>query len=125
MSLAQTLRTQRYASQIAAIDVSNFAGRKDPREPWIVFQTIWAGADGSPRVVQWGRPMGQEKIYEVQASWKLKSLGELYLRYARIDADRDIVDIRTEVILLAKPAPRPEDISAMPAKPPRATAANY
>jgi hypothetical protein len=125
MQLAERLQTQRYAGQIAAIDVTNFSGRKNVREPWVVFQTIWPGADGSPRVIQWGRPMGEEKIYEVQASRKLKALGDLYLRYARIDADRDIVDIRTEVVLLSKPAPKPGDTSPAPVKPPRVTAANY
>jgi hypothetical protein len=125
MRLAEKLQSQRYANQIGSIDVSNFAGRKDAREPWIVFETIWAGADGSPRVVQWGRPIGEEKIYEVQAPRKLKALSDLYLRYARIDADRDIVDIRTEVVLLSEPSPKPEDNLATPVKPPRVTAANY
>jgi hypothetical protein len=102
MRLVKALQDQPFAHQIDAIDVSNFNGRKDSRAPWILLETVWKKADGSPRVIQWGRPPGEEKYYEVHADAKVKVLNDLYLRFTRIDADRDYVDIRTEFVRLPK-----------------------
>jgi hypothetical protein len=105
MKLANLLRREAFISQIDAIDVSNFQGRKNDREPWIVLNTIWAStADASkPRVVHWGRPIGEEKFYEVSAGAKLKVLKQLHVLYNRIDANHDYVDIRTEQWRIPKP----------------------
>jgi hypothetical protein len=102
MTLAGTLQNQAYAHQIDAIDMSNFNGRNNGRTAWILLNTIWQTADGAPRVIQWGRPPGAEKYFEVHAEAKLKALGDIYLRFSRIDAGRDYVDIRWEVIWLPK-----------------------
>jgi hypothetical protein len=101
-ALVERLKKQPFASQIDAVDMTNFNGRKAPLASWITLQTIWPAADGTPRVVQWGRPVGEEKYYEVQADVKLKTLNEIYQRFSRIDAGRDYVDIRTEMVRLAK-----------------------
>ena len=61
-------------------------------------------ATGEPRTIWWGRPIGQEKYYEVAAAAKVKTLGELNLQFGRIDAGRDYVDIRTENIWLPRVA---------------------
>jgi len=102
MKLVDLLHTQPFASQIASINMANFQGRKDPLQPWIVFDTIWPTADGNPRIVDWGRSLGDEKFYEVSSAAKVKALNEIYLRFSRIDANRDYVDIRTEQVRLPK-----------------------
>ena len=105
MELVGFLQTQRFAWQIDAVDMANFSGRQDARGPWIVLNTIWegtAGGGGRATQVYWGRPIGEEKYYEVQAEAKLKTLNEVFLRFNRIDAGRDYVDIRTEVVRLPK-----------------------
>ena len=101
MALVERLKKQPFAWQIDAVDMTNFNGRKDARAAWITLRTV--APDGAPRVVRWGRPIGEEKYYEVQADAKIKALNELYRQYSRIDAGRDYVDIRTEQVLAAKP----------------------
>jgi hypothetical protein len=102
LQMVLLLEKQKFAAQIAAVDVTNFNGRRDDRGPWILLETVFPTATGTPRVVQWGRPPGQEKYYEVQAPAKLKTLKDLYARFNRIDANRDYVDIRSDVIRLPK-----------------------
>ena len=102
MQLAGVLGHQQFAPQIDAIDLTNHNGRRDPLAPWILLDTLWRTAAGSPRVVQWGRPIGEESFYEVQSEAKIKTLNEINLRFNRIDAGRDYVDIRTEVVRLPK-----------------------
>lgn len=102
LQLADILRRQPYAGQIGAINVANMRGRRDALAPWVDLETIFPTAAGMPRVVHWGRPPGEEYFYDVKADVKLKSLGEIYQRFNRIDANRDYVDIRTEVIRLPK-----------------------
>ena len=102
MQLAGVLGHQQFAPQIDAIDLSNHNGRRDPLAPWILLDTVWRTAGGAPRVVHWGRPVGEESFYEVQAEAKIKTLNEINLRFNRIDAGRDYVDIRTEVVWLPK-----------------------
>ncbi|HVT82963.1 MAG TPA: hypothetical protein VHM90_20160 [Phycisphaerae bacterium] len=102
MQLVAALRRQPFAAQINEIDLSNHAGRVNPRTPWIVFNTIYPAAAGGPTHVEWGRPIGEEKYYEVQSSVKIKTLNELFTQFGRIDSARDYVDIRTEVVRLPK-----------------------
>ncbi len=100
LKLATTLEKERFAGQIDAIDAANYKGRRDPRAAWMVLDTVWKTADGTgsgPCIVDWGRPIGEEKYYEVQAAVKIRRLGELYQTYHRIDAGRDYVDIRMDM----------------------------
>jgi hypothetical protein len=108
MKLADYLRGQSFDSQVASIDMTNFRERVDKNAPWIVLDTIWTAADGKPRIIDWGRPVGEESFYEVKAIVKLKALNAIYLRFSRIDADRDYVDIRADEVLLPKPPAPPE-----------------
>lgn len=108
MKMVQMLQGQAYVAQIDAVDMSNFNGRQDARGPWIVLQTVWKTGEGLPRVIHWGRPAGEEKYYEVQAAAKLRVLNDIYLRFNRIDAGRDYVDIRTEMVRLPKLASQAE-----------------
>ena len=108
MKLADFLRGQSFDGQVASIDMTNFQGRVDKKAPWILLETIWPAADGKPRVINWGRPVGEESFYEVKAATKLKALNEIYLRFSRIDANQDYVDVRMDEVLLPKPPPPPE-----------------
>jgi hypothetical protein len=116
LQMVQFLHAQRFVSQIDAVNMANFQGRKDSRQPWIVLDTIWpTSADPSkPRVVQWGRPVGEESFYDVSAKAKLKSLNQLFMQYHRIDANRDFVDIHTEQIWIPKTAAAGDDSAARP-----------
>ena len=113
MKLVSLLHAQRFVKQVAAIDMANFQGRKDPMKPWILLNTTFAAGDGTPRVIRWGRSIGDEKFYEVSATTKVQALNEIYLRFARIDANHDYVDIRTEQVLLPKP-PEPQAAAITP-----------
>jgi hypothetical protein len=50
----------------------------------------------------WGRTPGKSTFYEVSDTAKLKALSDLFMRFNRIDADHDYVDIRTEQVRLPK-----------------------
>lgn len=102
LKLVKMLQSEPYVAQIDAVDMTNHKGRIDARAPWIVLQTVWKTDGGQPRVIHWGRPAGEESVYEVKAVAKLRVLNEIYLRFNRIDAGRDYVDIRTELIRLPK-----------------------
>jgi len=91
LKLVELLRDKKYASQIDVIDVSNFAGRSDEKASWIVLKTVWPG-----RVVLWGRTPGEEKFWEISTAAKLKVLDDIEVKFKRIDAGRDYVDIRRD-----------------------------
>jgi hypothetical protein len=102
MKLVPLLKDQPYARQILAIDMTNFEGRKDRLQSWILLRTDRPAADGTPSCVMWGRTPGKSTFYEISDAAKLKVLSDLFLRFNRIDADRDYVDIRTEQVRLPK-----------------------
>ena len=102
MQLVDALTRQRFARQVDAINMSNFKGKKDPQAAWIELETVWRKADGSPRTVEWGRPIGEEKYYEVQAPVKIQRLNNFYAQFNRIDAGRDYVDIRFDWTMFPK-----------------------
>jgi hypothetical protein len=104
LRLAGLLGRQEFAVQIEAIDMSNVNGRRDALAPWIKLETVWQTPTGTPRTVWWGRPIGQEKYYEVAAEAKVKTLRELNVGFGRIDAGHDFVDIRTEQVFMPKVA---------------------
>ncbi|HUO08639.1 MAG TPA: hypothetical protein VM008_10095 [Phycisphaerae bacterium] len=113
MKLVDLLQSQPFMKQIATIDMANYKGRKDSLKPWILLNTTFQAADGSPRVIRWGRSIGDEKFYEVSAAAKVQALNEIFLRFARIDANHDYVDIRTEQVLLPKdPEPQTADVTS-------------
>lgn len=117
LALINLLSKQPYVGQIASIDLGNFRGRKDPLKSWITLNTIFnvqpdAEAVAAnmpalpgpvvPRTVLWGRPVGEEKYYEIAAATKVRTLNDIYMRFGRIDANHDFVDIRTEQVWLPK-----------------------
>ena len=116
IKLIDTLHGKAFAGQIDAIDLTNFKGRKDALKAWIVLDTIWQTAQGSPRVVMWGRPVGEEIYYEVPTAAKIQTLNEIYQQYNRIDAGRDFVDIRTEQTYRSKMASEADEPAVLTAR---------
>jgi hypothetical protein len=116
MNLVQLLQGQRFVTQIDAVDMTNFKGRKDSRQPWIALDTVWPTSSDAakPRTVLWGRPVGEESFYDVSAKTKLKALNQLYMQYHRIDANRDFVDIHTEQIWIPKTPAAGDELAARP-----------
>jgi hypothetical protein len=114
-----------FLSQIDSIDVSNFHGRKDPGQPQLVLDTIWpSSADPTkPRIIQWGRPVGEEKFFDISAAAKIRTLSKIDLLYHRIDAGADFVDIHTEQVWIPQnngsPAGSPSDAGAASPTTPR------
>jgi len=102
MKLVSLLRGKKYAAQIDAIDVSNLNGRKDHHASWIVLNTVWAGQDGKPRPVLWGRTPGEEKFWEISTAAKMKVLEDIYQKFNRIDAGKDYVDIKGDQVKVPK-----------------------
>ena len=87
--------------QIATINVSNYADRRepDPRKlaPQILLETVFADpiARGEATKIRWGRPVGGGKsFFEVPAAAKLRYLTNMFMRYNRIDAGEEYVDVR-------------------------------
>ena len=102
LKLAGTLKGQPYLPQIGAINVANYSGRIDVRMPHLLLETVWRTQDKLPRLIIWGRPVGETSFYEVSTDTKIRSLQNLFARFNRIDAGRDYVDIRTEQIRVPK-----------------------
>jgi hypothetical protein len=117
MKLIDFLHGQMFVNQIDAIDVSNYHGRRDPHQAQLLLYTIWPSAanPASPRVIQWGRPLGEEKFFDVTAAAKLITLNKIYLKYHQIDAGADVVDIHTEQVWI--PASSPREGSGTPGAP--------
>jgi hypothetical protein len=109
LKLAETLKGEPYAGQIRAINVSNYTARIRADWPQITLETVWLTPEQLPRMVYWGRPVGEHSFYEVSTEAKLKALGNLFARFSRIDAGRDYVDIRTEQIRVPKLAAQGDD----------------
>ncbi len=104
MTLVPLLKDQPYAAQILAIDMTNFQGRKDKLQPWISLETDRLASDGSPSRVLWGRPPGKTTFYDISDAAKLKALSLLFVKYNRIDAGYDFVDIHTEQVMVPSAA---------------------
>ncbi len=103
LKMVEALEEQSFSRQIASVDVANFRGRENKLQPWILLETVFKAGSGMPSVVQWGRPVGEESFYDVKAAEKVAALNAIYLRFNRIDAGRDYVDIHTEQVMLPKP----------------------
>lgn len=85
--------------QIAAIDVSNYTGRKDPQAPDIKLITQERASE-----ILWGHAPGEEYEVELAAAYKVKVLEDNLRRYGRIDGNKAYLDIRTAPVF--QPAQR-------------------
>lgn len=103
LRLAELLAKQPYRPQLDSIDVSNYAGQLNDRQPHLVVATNVAG-----RKIRWGRAPGEEEGKENTADRKLNLLRWVYEREHRVDANRDFVDVRFDRYAVDVPEPAPK-----------------
>ena len=107
LRLALLVDGQSWSNQVAAIDVSNYGGRRFEARPHLKLLTELDG-DGDPRNnpgVRWGRAPGNEQFYEPSARTKLRHLRQVLRRFRRIDAAGQIVDVFSDSVLIHASTP--------------------
>lgn len=93
LELARYLYGQPYADEVAAIDVSNFAGRESAKDAQLVLVT----KRGSE--IRWGRPVKAKDFFvEVSVAQKLSYMERVWKQYGRVDANQPWIDIRFDKI---------------------------
>lgn len=93
LELARLFYAQRFADEIVKIDVSNFAGRVDPREAQLVLVTQYGSE------IRWGRPVGaKDSFVEIPAGRKLEAMQRVFQEYHRVDGNQPWLDIRFDQI---------------------------
>ena len=91
--MVKILFGQPYAEEIVKVDVSNFAGRIDLKEPQIVLDTKYETQ------IRWGRPVNSKDFFvEIPTARKLDKLRRIREEYGRIDARQAWIDIRFDKI---------------------------
>jgi hypothetical protein len=91
LEMAALLFGKPSAEEILRIDVSNFAGRLDPREAQVVLLT----REGTE--VRWGRPPSSKDAF-IEARWqrKLQYMDWLVREFKRVDGGHSWVDLRLD-----------------------------
>ena len=87
LTVVKLIDDEPFARQITAVQVHNFHGRRDAREPHIVLATNRAGGQ-----IAWGSAVGEE-IEENTAEQKLALLRANYRRFGHVDAGRPRIDV--------------------------------
>jgi len=108
LDLAKLLYGRAVAEDVYRINVANFRGRRNARDPQIVLVTRY-GTE-----VRWGEPVRQTFHAELSPVEKMERMARILKQYGRIDAGRPWIDIRLEKVL----CPRDEDsmVQAMPGR---------
>lgn len=89
------VRSEPWATEVSAIDVANFEGRRDPVGPHVTLRTKQGSALG------WGRAPGDEDpLLEIATEAKAARLRHLQARFGRIDLNAARTDHRDERILV-------------------------
>jgi hypothetical protein len=100
IELAEIVNRQPWSTQVRAIDVTNYGGRRYVGEPQLKLLTK-LDDDDDPRNnagVAWGRAPGDEQFYEPPTATKLANMAQLLRRYSTIDADGKVVDLFRDVV---------------------------
>lgn len=94
VELVKLLYGKPYAEEIPKVDVSNFAGRHDPKAAQLVLVTKYNTQ------VRWGRPIsaGDDFFVEVTPEQKLAYMQAIFDELHRIDANCAWVDLRFDTI---------------------------
>lgn len=94
LKLAMSIGSQPWSNSIVTIDVSNFAGRVDPREAQLSLLT------NLHTQIKWGQPLGASKSFfvEVPDQRKFQMLTQVQKEYGRVDGGRPWIDIRFDRI---------------------------
>ena len=89
LQVLKAVQSEPFASQISAVLVENFDGRKNPRGVRIELAT-----DRAAGRIAWGSPPGAE-VEETTLAQKLRILRENFRRTGRVDAGYTAIDIST------------------------------
>jgi len=99
LDMARILANREYTEQITTIDVSNYAGRLDPRDSQVVLLTRF------DTQIRWGRPPGSKDAFvDVPVAQKLLALQMMFNQYHRVDANQPWVDISFDQVRYPKEA---------------------
>ncbi len=90
--MARMLHGKPYANEILRVDVSNYAGRRNPNEAHIVLHTRY------DTQVRWGQPHDW-RGFEAPIAKKLANLQHIFERYGRVDANQPWIDLRFDKVL--------------------------
>lgn len=86
----ETEKHMPFRKEVAAIDISNFRGNRDPRAGRLKLLTI-----NPQSYIHWGLPPGEEYDIESAAELKLGMLCRLYAKEGRLP-DRGPIDVRAD-----------------------------
>ncbi len=93
LEMVKLLYGQPYAEGIVKVDVTNFGGRVDVREPQLVLGTKY------DTQIRWGRPVNSKDFFvEIPTARKLDLLRRVYEEYGRVDGKQPWIDIRFDKI---------------------------
>jgi hypothetical protein len=92
IDMVKQLYGQPWAEEIVKVDVSNFEGRNEMKEPQITLVTKY------DTVIRWGEPLNLKFFVEAPPAVKLSRLEDVYKQYGRIDAKQPWIDIRFDWI---------------------------
>ncbi|WP_428937705.1 cell division protein FtsQ/DivIB [Fontivita pretiosa] len=94
LDLVKLLYGQVYADEIVKVDVTNFAGRIDPKEAQITLVTKY------DTQIRWGRPINAKDFFvEVSTPQKLAYLRDVWTQFHRVDGGMPWIDIRFDRII--------------------------
>jgi hypothetical protein len=93
LEMVKLLYGLNYAEEIVKVDVSNFAGRINPREAQLTLITRY------DTQIRWGRPINARDFFvEVSAPQKLEYMRRVWNQFHRVDGGRAWIDIRFDRI---------------------------
>jgi hypothetical protein len=96
IDMVRLLYDKPYTNEIERINVSNFAGRQDPREAQLVLITRYQ------TLVRWGRPIHANDFFiEVSPAQKLDYMDRIVKQFGRVDAKHSWVELRFDEVRYA------------------------
>lgn len=97
IQMVKMLYGQPYAEEIVKVNVSNFEGRNEMKEPQLALITKYN------TTIRWGEPLNLKFFVEAPPAIKVERLQEIFKQYGQVDAKQPWIDIRGEVV--TKPVP--------------------
>lgn len=95
LKMIQYLFDKPYTNQILRVNVANYNGRVDPKDPRLVLETAWHTR------IWWGRPPGDDDVdsfIEVSTARKLEYLRLINQEFGRVDGRHQCLDIRFDKV---------------------------
>lgn len=93
LDLVKALHGQPFADEVERVDVSNFAGRVNPKESQLTLVTKYNTE------IRWGRPINSKDFFvEVPPAQKLAYMRQVWEQFHRVDANQPWIDIRFDKI---------------------------